>query len=371
MRIVHLSVCRQFSRGQLNQLQYEHNAAKSLEESEWTTVGYHAGPTSAEFIRTIPFLFRGIFLRNLYGWLVALKFSRSHDIVLMRHMTFDPFALIFAPLIPNRVSIHHAKEVEELRLIRQGWKGRLASVVEQICGKFAVRKAKMILGVTNEIAEYERELRCPLKPTGTYPNGVEVNSINVLTDLRKPDELNVVFICGLFSPWHGLDRLLKALKNGSCVGDSPIVHIHLIGSLSEEQVNQIELVKKFNVRIVKHGVMESHEYHKVMAMADFGIGSLAMDRQNLNEGSTLKIREMLALGLPVYSGHADLALPQSVPWAKVVEEVSLTDLIDFGISVKKIDRMTVREQSSSMIEKSEIMKRTVSALECQNLFSGS
>lgn len=73
----------------------------------------------------------------------------------MRHMTFDPFALIFAPLIPNRVSIHHAKEIEELRLIRQGWKGRLASVVEKFCGKFSVCKAKMILGVTNEIAEYE------------------------------------------------------------------------------------------------------------------------------------------------------------------------------------------------------------------------
>lgn len=179
----------------------------------------------------------------------------------------------------------------------------------------------------------------------------------------------MVFICGSFSPWHGLDRLLNALKHGSCVSNSPVIHIHLIGSLSKSQVNQIGLVKNSNVRIVKHGVMKPNNYHKVMAMADFGIGSLAMDRQNLNEGSTLKIREMLALGLPVYSGHADLALPQSALWAKVVEKVSLTDLIDFGMSVKKIDRKTVREQSSSMIEKSEIMKRTINNLKCQFLFS--
>ena len=31
-------------------------------------------------------------------------------------------------------------------------------------------------------------------------------------------------------------------------------------------------------------------------IADVGIGSLAMDRQNLNEGATLKVRELLASG---------------------------------------------------------------------------
>ena len=50
----------------------------------------HGEPVQS-FERRIPALFRPMFLRNLYGWLVIKRLARSYDIVLLRHMPFDPF----------------------------------------------------------------------------------------------------------------------------------------------------------------------------------------------------------------------------------------------------------------------------------------
>lgn len=356
-------MCRQFSRGQINQLRYECNAAKTFKGDSWVTIGFHTGASSKDgSIRTIPLLFRGLLLRNLYGWLVAIKLSRSYDVVLMRHMTFDPFSFFFAPFINNRVSVHHAKEIEELRLIRKGWKGNLASLVERFSGRFSGRNVKSILGVTNEIALYEKAVHQADVSTGVYPNGVEVKSIPLLSDMRKDDEINIVFICGTFSPWHGLDRLVCALKEKPDPKNTPTVNVHLIGKLSQDQLEQVGSVESSKISVFQHGVMELKDYRNIMAGCDFGIGSLAMDRQNLTEGSTLKVREMLALGLPVYSGHKDLALPHAAAWAKVVDSVSLTDLVEFGLSVKSIRRSTVRNESSALIEKSEVMRRAIEGL---------
>lgn len=362
MKVAHVSVSRQFSYGQLSQLKYEYNAAKTLEGHQWVTVGYHVGPSVDGFIKTIPFIFRGVFLRNLYGWLVAVRLSRSHDVVLMRHMTFDPFALIFSPIMKNRVSVHHSKEVEELKVIRPGWKGRLASVLERFCAKVSVCNAQIILGVTEEISEYERLSYCKGKSTGVYPNGIELSSIDILEDLRDPGEINVAFICGTFSNWHGLDKIFDAFKEDGASAFSSRIRIHLIGRLLEDQVDAIKDSEYLRQIFVCHGLMDRSDYYPILAKCDYGITSLALDRKSLREASTLKVREMLALGLPVFSGHADVALPRSREWVKVVDSVCLSDLISFGMRVKKISRDCVREGSSELIDKKEIMKRTLGIL---------
>jgi len=363
LKVVHISVSRQFSYGQLSQLKYEYNAAQTLEGHQWVTVGYHVGPSVDGFIKKIPFIFRGMFLRNLYGWLVAVRLSRSHDLVLMRHMTFDPFALIFARVIKNRVSIHHSKEVEELKVIRPGWKGRLASVLERFCAKVSVCNAQMILGVTEEISEYERLTYCIGKNTGVYSNGIELSSIDILADRRDPVEINVAFICGTFSNWHGLDRLFRAFEEGFVSASDPKIRVHLIGRLLEDQVDAIKKSERLSEMFVCHGLLDRADYYPILEKCDYGITSLALERKSLREASTLKVREMLALGLPVFSGHIDVALPRSREWVKVVNSVCLSDLISFGVRVKKVSRNCVREESAELIDKKEIMKKTLGLLD--------
>lgn len=355
MRVVHLTVGRQLTHGQTKQLRFEHDAAQGLEGAEWTTLAYHNGPITEPYMRRIPAPFRALFMRKLWGWIVALRLSRTHDVVMMRHMTFDPFAFVFAPLIRNRVSVHHAKEVEELRLIRKGWKGWAASRLEQASGKFAVRRVKMILGVTREIAEYERDTRAPNKKVGVYPNGVDVAQVSVLADKRVPEEIHAAFICGTFSQWHGLDKLIDAVDEYSSSGEDTSFTIHLIGRLSKKQLEEVS-ANNARVRVFKfHGLLNTDEYRPILDACDIGVASLAMERQNLNEGSTLKVREMLAMGLPVYSGHKDVALPEGEDFVKITERPTVSEMIAFATHTKCISRSHVRERSKGRIDKGASM----------------
>lgn len=54
-----------------------------------------------------------------------------------------------------------------------------------------------------------------------------------------------------------------------------------------------------------HGFLTQDQYEPILAAADIGIGVLGLHRKGLNEASPIKVREYLAYGLPVISGHPD------------------------------------------------------------------
>jgi hypothetical protein len=53
------------------------------------------------------------------------------------------------------------------------------------------------------------------------------------------------------------------------------------------------------------GYMKANELDHYYDMADMGIGTLALHRINLKEGSVLKVREYYARGLPFIYGYED------------------------------------------------------------------
>ena len=103
--------------------------------------------------------------------------------------------------------------MEELLLIKKGWKGKIASILESFCVKVNLMQTKKVLAVTKDIASYQKK-NSPLINSFVYPNGISTDMITPLKDKRKKDEINIVFVCGTFSSWHGLDLLLNsALEN--------------------------------------------------------------------------------------------------------------------------------------------------------------
>lgn len=363
LRIIHLTVLRNLSFGQEKQLLWEIEAAKNLDTAHWDTLVFHDGLSSAPFIKRVPLLFRFIFLRNLYAWLVVLKLSRYYDFILMRHITFDPFSFIFAPLIKNRISIHHAKDVEALRIIRKGWKGWAASVFELYSGRYTVRHARAILGVTYEIAQYQIKQSMMQKSVGIYPNGININQVNILGDVRIDNEIHICFICGKFTEWQGLDKLIKAVD--ACkVDDLTVpVYIHLIGQLSDLQFTTLQAAELRRKIFRSYGLLSEAEYRPILEQCDFGFDSLAIEREGLREACSLKVREMLALGLAVYSNHDDAALDRSAPFIKVTGQVDIIEMISFGLSCKNISRTLVRNNSQKLIDKLSMMKMVVDFIE--------
>ena len=356
MRLIHVTVYSDLPAGVRKQIKWEQQASEQLEGAKWDQLAIHGGELKEAFELRIPRLFRLILLRNLYAWYVIAKLCHRYDYVLLRHMPFDPFVFFFAPFIRNRIGIHHAKEVEELLLINTGIKGRLASWLERLAGKVAVRSARAILGVTPELGRYQTALRAPLKPHFVYANGIDVNSVELLADHRDAEKLNIAFICNTFSEWHGLDRFVDAVARMDDVPEG--LMIHLIGKLSNAQRAQIDNLGAASGAFKVYGYLESDDYRRLLSCCDVGMGSLAMDRQSLTQGTTLKVREMLALGLPVYSSHEDSSLPDGFPYY-INGRVEMDGICTFARSMKSHSRLQVREASAPLISKRESMQKVV------------
>ncbi|MCW7755280.1 hypothetical protein OOT00_14935 [Desulfobotulus sp. H1] len=298
-------------------------------------------------------------MKKLFGWLYMMRHRKRYDFILYRHMEFDPFALFFCWFIPNRLPVYHAKTVQELKLIRMGWKGNLASALEKMVGRITLQNSAAIIGVTKEIAKDVCAANSLHKPALFYPNGIRVQDIPVLKDTRSKDDIHLAFVCGYFSPWHGLERLISAA--GDYTRESHYLCIHLLGILSAPQ---IELLKQFRhprIRFHAHGYLDQQEYLTILASCSAGIGSLALDLKFLQEASTLKVREYLAMGLPVIASHIDSALPEQFPYYR---NIPVADFFDEALKLaeKSYDREEIRNAAKPYIGKTLWMNKLVGCL---------
>ncbi|WP_290501191.1 hypothetical protein [Alcanivorax sp.] len=363
MKIVHLTVVRELPGGIKKQLLCEYQSARDTQSYVWETLAWHDYPAESPFVHQVPKCFRFIFLRQFFAWFLILKLSRQCDYILVRHMPFDIFSLFFSPFFRNRITVHHTKEVEEMVLVRPGWKGRMASLLENYAGRFALKRNFAIAGVTQEIVDYQCLRAGGLVPGFVYPNGIDTNSVALLDDYRSGGTFNLAFICTEFSSWHGLERLFDSVQVSMDADCAITIKVHLIGRLSEHQREIINGSDVLTSVFVEHGVLSENEYRAVMNICDAGIGSLALEEKGLREASTLKVREMLAMGLPVVSGHVDSSLPEDFPFYEVYPEGNV-DLKKAArlFGGRKFDRQEVRMAAEPFITKANAMKGVVDFL---------
>jgi hypothetical protein len=102
--------------------------------------------------------------------------------------------------------------------------------------------------------------------------------------------LTLVFVGGGGEPWQGVDKVLELAQR------RPDWQFDLVGQLDASDVQP-------NVRL--HGRLERDRLLEILASADVGLGTLALHRKSLFESSPLKLREYVAVGLPVVYGHVD------------------------------------------------------------------
>lgn len=355
-RIAHLTVYRDLPSGIRKQLRFEHTAAQAMPvDVQWTTLAVHGGEIKEPFERSIPAFFRSMFLRNFYGWLTVRKLIREHDAVLLRYMPFDLSAPLMAPLIRSRFTVHHSKEVEEMKLIKSGLSGRIASFFDRLIGPIVVGSGRGVIGVTREIADYENARISGNVLMGVYPNGVDPDVVPLVEDSRDPDCCSILFMSDRFSRWHGLDRLVDAVA--AYEDDLSQTTFHLVGRLRPEQTAHIESLGEKGKVFVVHGYLEPDAYRRIVASADVGLGSLALDRQNMSEGSILKNRDMLGSGLSVYATHRDAGLPEDFAFFYRAAAVNVGELLAFCREAKAHGRAEVREAAIAHIDKGRVMLR--------------
>jgi len=212
-----------------------------------------------------------------------------------------------------------------------------------------------LLPVTNELSA---RLECFHKPTLTIGNSINLSDFPHQTNTPTKN-ISLVFIGSHGAPWHGLDRMAELLNL------FPSITIDLIGYTSEEWTR--EKLPPSGNRLRLHGSLTRSNYELLLAHATAAIGTLGLFRKQMDEACPLKVREYLALGLPVIGAYIDTDIPSDAdyflrlpnnseplaPWrdriAAFIEHwrtrrVPRTAIAHLDVSVKEAQRLAFMEK---------------------------
>jgi hypothetical protein len=218
--------------------------------------------------------------------------------------------------------------------------------LERYIGHKVLERAVGIIGVTPEIVEYELSRLTNPKPAYCYPNGIDLGRYRIVQDRRKGIP-KFIFVASFDAPWHGVDLLLKELgrtKNS--------FELHLVGDISLKTYSD-------DNRFVYHGLQDERYIDDLVSKCDVGLGSFALFRKHMTQACPLKIRQYLAMGLPVFSGHIDSGLPVNFPFYKH-DSLNAEKLLAFAQESRMYSREEVRSESSKYIDKTQLMEKLLS-----------
>jgi glycosyltransferase involved in cell wall biosynthesis len=280
---------------------------------------------------------------DYFSWLKSQE--AAYDIFILRYISYDPFQLEFAKKCSRKVCfVHHTLEVEELKTT-QNIKNIFLPHAENFIGKRTLSAADALIGVTPEIAKYElHRSGKPNQKIFIYPNGVKYKHHKVPDN--RTETIQLLFVASFFSSWHGLDILLDNFKNSQ-----ENFVFHLVGELSEKDQH----VAQQDNRIVLHGNLSQDELHKISSYCHIGLSSFSLARKKMREACTLKTREYLMLGLPVYSGHDDI-FPDDFKFYHKGPPI-INRILEFAIKFKNVDKKDVSMQSKQYLDKTILLEK--------------
>jgi glycosyltransferase involved in cell wall biosynthesis len=276
---------------------------------------------------------------HFYRWLRHEE--EKYDVILLRYCVHDPFLLNYLLHTKKRVwFVHHTLEGFELNVVN-GFVGKIRAVLDAYIGGLSLRHASGFVGVTQEIADYEK-LRSgrPDVPTFVYPNGIFFQENKILVDKRS-EQLEILFVASRFAPWHGLDRLLKSVVNSQ---EKFILHV--VG----EADDSFRVLAKNDARVKFYGRLSSSQIDEIASKCWVALSSFGMDRLKMREACTLKVREYLNQGLPVYANYIEV-LPTSFKFFRN-DICDIANIVNFAREMFTYTREEVAHSAKPHIDKS-------------------
>lgn len=279
------------------------------------------------------------------------------DVFVLRHSVHDPFQYFFIRSCPKPVYlVHHTKELSELA--SGGLIGKLRAGAEAILGRLSIRRAAGVIGVTPELSAYEcARAGQPEKYTHTYPNGVIYNG-RTMAD-RRGEIPALLFVASHFYEWHGLDLLLNTLERSQAE-----FRLHIVGVVFDADLRRCQK----NPCIILHGTLGAEEISSLAELCWVGLTSFALDRKDMQQACTLKVREYLMLGLPVYSGHQDV-FDADFPFYRQ-GLVDIAAILEYAQTVRVASRAEVSQQAEPFIAKASLLASLALALASKGVGEG-
>ena len=371
MKIIHSAALLSPSAGMLKQMQWEQESAKHL-QYDWHSYMYCPSgdnhfdiPKELQSLchydnniihtkntKAVQKIQNWFFLRkNYYQWLA----SKDCDAYLLRYYVHDYLQYKFIKSIKKPVFlIHHSFEVPELALPNT-FSAFIRSFAEKKIGVLSLNAAFGLIGVTPEIILYEQNrLGKHAKNTENcliYPNGFSFTNSFFPSENRDLSNINILFVATNFDSWHGLDLLINELK----ITNSSFT-LHIVGKISS--VEKSALINDSRIKL--YSSLSSSEIQNLSAQCDIGLSSFALNRKNMEQACTLKVREYLSNGLPVYSGHKDI-FPNDFQFYKYGKP-HIPTILEYAKQMKAYSKRDVITTSSPFIDKEALVKELYSSI---------
>lgn len=353
MKVLHYNVFKRVPAGVKNQLLDEYRARESLgPDHRWDVVvscteDWHAPVTLpvSDGQSNYP-----LWLHYRHSYHRLADIAGQYDAVLLRYRAANPWQLGILRRLDNVYTVHHALEEYE-----RSSDGRLAgsveTVLERLLGPRCLAEVRGAIALTPEILEYESARVKGGARALVYPNGIYTPGVPVAGDQRSGCR-KYLFSGSLNVKWHGLDIVVERLLEAD-----PAAELHIVGAAGDGFARQSE-------RIIAHGYRSRDEIADIAAYCDAGLGSFALHRKGMREACTLKVREYLALGLPVVAGYPDSGLPQDFPFYLTITGDEMWSGIAAAVDEwRQVMRPSVREWALPFVDKANLMRNLLKGLE--------
>lgn len=338
-------------KGIIEQVKSEDKAARK-NQLDWTVRSFGTFSNDSEIFVKHPGKFKCLlsFRMNYYNWLNKEVKERAYKTILLRYQPYDIGQFFFILRNRKKTRIYlvlHTLVIRELISDRK-ISSYAKAFFEILVAPFSFYFAHGLISVTKEIGDKEQKRSLVFRSLKKilYPNGILYSEIGMhVEDHRKGNTPELLFIASSFAPWHGLDLLLSSVKNSK----SDFV-LHLVGNVPDEFSNNLK-----DKRIVQHGLVSPLKIKELTTVAWVGLSSFAHYRLNMKQASTLKVREYLAYGLPVYATYEE-SFPADFPYFKN-DECDIEKIISYAHLMRIESREKISRLSKSFIDKAILLKK--------------
>ena len=109
-------------------------------------------------------------------------------------------------------------------------------------------------------------------------------------------------------------------------------------------------------------IKNNDKIYKIISICDAGISCFYLKKKSMKKANTLKVKEYLAYGLPVISGHYDESLPKNFIYYKKLSLKNYDRWKKVLIKFKTYSRNKIRNKSYNYICKKKIIKNLIKNL---------
>lgn len=211
---------------------------------------------------------------------------------------------------------------------------------------FCILNGPWVLLPASLIVQYSAEGRwfdlLVKKKTLLMGNPIDTKSpVAIASGWQKGEELKLVAVAQ-FADWHGIDRLLEALKVIRDKGFEKNIHLDLVGDGPAVSSLLDAIDEEGYANVEYHGVVRGEKLDALLAGCHLGVSSLALYRVKLDVAGVLKTREYLIRGIPVIGcgqdpdfGGGDAVYRHVFPNDESIDEIAqyLIDVISGKIEL--------------------------------------